>query len=87
MFAVGVKNLGGDDDMNIFARYYWNENIYISAAAPTEDMTDNMTIGAGYSFNVWSSLNVEPNYSMPLKEDETSGVREGSFNLGISFQF
>ena len=86
MFAVGVKNLGGDDDMNIFARYYWNENIYISAAAPTEDMTDNMTIGAGYSFNVWSSLNVEPNYSMPLKEDETTGDREGSFNLGISFQ-
>ena len=87
MFAVGVKNLGGDDDMNIFARYYWNENVYISAAALTEDMTDNMTIGAGYSFNVWSSLNVEPNYSMPLKEDETTGDREGSFNLGISFQF
>ena len=38
--------------MNIFARYYWNENLYISAAAPTEDMTDNLHVGAGYSFNV-----------------------------------
>ena len=86
-FAIGVKNLGGDDDMNVFARYYWNENLFISAAAPTEDMTDNMTIGAGYSFNVWNSVNIEPNYSMPLKEDATTGDRDGSFNLGVSFQF
>ena len=85
VIAVGVKNLGGDDDMNIFARYYWNENIYISAAAPTDDISDKMTVGAGYSFNVWSSLNVEPNYSMPLKE--TNGERDGSFNLGVSWQF
>ena len=86
MFAVGVKNLGGDDDMNIFARYYWNENLFISAAAPTDEMTDNMNIGVGYSFNAWNSLNIEPNYSMPLNED-ANGDREGSFNLGVSWQF
>ena len=65
--------------MNIFARYYWNENIYISAAAPTDDISDKMTVGAGYSFNVFGSFNVEPNYSMPL--NETNGERDGSFNL------
>ena len=86
MFAVGVKNLGGDDDMNIFARYYWNDNLFISAAAPTDEMTDNMNIGVGYSFNAWNSLNIEPNYSMPLNED-ASGDREGSFNLGVSWKF
>jgi len=49
-------------------------------------MMDNLTVGLGYSFNVWKGLNVEPNYSMGLKEDE-AGEREGTFNLGLSYRF
>ena len=78
---VGAK-MAGDDDFNIFARYYWNENIYVAAEAPTEEMTDNLMIGAGYSFNVWSSLFVEPNYCMPL-----NGDGDGEFKLGVAFRF
>ena len=59
---------------------------YVSFQAPTEEMMDNMTIGLGLSYNVWKGLNVEPNYSMGLKEDE-NGDREGTFNLGLSYKF
>ena len=34
----------------------------------------------------WKGLNVEPNYSMGLKEDENE-EREGTFNLGLSYKF
>ena len=61
-------------------------NAYVSLQAPQEETTDNLTVGLGYSFNVWKGLNVEPNYSMGLKEDE-AGDREGTFNLGLSYKF
>ena len=51
-----------------------------------EETTDNLTVGVGYSYNVWKGLNVEPNYSIGLKEDE-NGEREGTFNLGLSYRF
>ena len=54
--------------------------------APMEEMMDNLTVGIGYSYNVWKGLNVEPNYSMGLKEDE-EGERASSFNLGLSYKF
>ena len=34
-FVVGAK-MAGDEDMNLFARYYWNESLFLSATAPTE---------------------------------------------------
>ena len=51
-----------------------------------EEMMDNLSVGVGYSFNLWKGLNVEPNYSMSLKEDE-EGERSGEFNLGLSYRF
>ena len=35
---------------------------------------------------VWNELYVEPNYVLPLNEDE-NGEREGSFKLGLSYKF
>lgn len=84
-FVVGAK-MAADDNFNVFARYYWNENVFVSAEAPTEGLTDNLEMGVGYSFNVWNSLYVEPNYTMPLNED-AEGNREGAFNLGVAFRF
>ena len=77
-----VKN---GENYDLFGRYYF-ENIYVSLQAPTEEMSENMNIGAGYSYNVWDKLYIEPNYSMPMKEDE-EGNREGSFNLSFSYKF
>jgi len=39
------------------------------------------------SFSVWNSLYLEPNYSMPVKEDAVTKDREGSFNIGIGYRF
>jgi len=77
----------GETNYDLWARYNWNANTFVSVQAPTEETTDNLTVGVGYSYNVWKGLNVEPRYSMPLKEDETTGDREGTFNLGFSYKF
>ena len=82
--VVGVMKNG--EDYDVFGRYLMNENMYVSIQAPTEEMTDNMTIGLGYSLGLWKGLCVEPNYSMGLKEDE-NGEREGKFNIGLSYRF
>ena len=89
-WTVGFIKTGedseGETSYDLWGRYNWNENVYVSVQAPTEEMMDNLTVGIGYSYNVWKGLNVEPNYSMGLNEDE-EGEREGSFNLGLSYKF
>ena len=89
-WTVGLIKAGedslGDASYDLWGRYNWNENVYVSVQAPTEEMMDNLTVGIGYSYNVWKGLNVEPNYSMGLKEDE-EGERASSFNLGLSYKF
>ena len=88
--VVGLVKAGkdslGDTSYDLWGRYNWNQNMYISVQAPTDEMMDNLTIGVGYSYNVWNGICIEPNYSMGLKEDE-AGEREGSFNLGLSYKF
>ena len=89
-WTLGMIQAGEDAEgemtYDLWGRYNWNKDMYVSFQAPTEEMMDNMTIGVGYSYNVWNGLNVEPNYSMGLKEDE-NGEREGTFNLGLSYKF
>ena len=51
------------------------------------DGTDKVQVGLGYSFNVWNSLYFEPSYTMPVKEDDVTGDREGSFNFGLGWRF
>ena len=89
-WTVGLIKAGedslGDASYDLWGRYNWNKNVYVSVQAPTEEMMDNLTVGIGYSYNVWKGLNVEPNYSMGLKEDE-EGERASSFNLGLSYKF
>ena len=52
-----------------------------------KDGTDKIQVGLGYSFNVWNSLYFEPSYTMPVKEDDVTGDREGSFNFGLGWRF
>ena len=82
--VVGVVKNG--DDYDLFGRYLVNENVYASVQAPTEEMLDNLTVGLGYSFNLWKSVYVEPNYTVGLKEDD-NGEREGELNIGLSYRF
>ena len=73
---VGFQKNG--DDYDFVARYNVASNLYLSVQAPTEDATDNMTLGVGMSVKVWNDLYVEPNYT--TKDDE------GSFNVGLSYK-
>ena len=82
IMAGAVKN---EENYELFGRYYF-ENIYVSLQAPTEETTENMNIGVGYAFNIWDKLYIEPNYSIPTKEDE-NGDREGKFLIGVSYKF
>ena len=88
--VVGLMKAGedslGDASYDLWGRYNLKSNLYVSVQAPTEEMMDNLTVGVGYSYNVWKGVCIEPNYSMGLKEDD-NGEREGSFNLGLSYKF
>jgi hypothetical protein len=86
--AKGAVNAEGDDTYDLWARYNLSmmEGAYASLQMPTEDGSENMSIGLGFSFNVWNGLYVEPNYTMPTSEDD-NGDREGSFNFGLSYKF
>jgi opacity protein-like surface antigen len=77
-----------DDGYELFLRYdlgNYMEGAYATLQAPTEDASDNMKIGVGFSFNAWNALYIEPNYTMPVSE--TNGERDGSFNIGIGYRF
>ena len=82
--ALGLVKNG--EEYDLLARYNYSDNIFISLQAPTEEAFDNLSIGLGYSYNVWKGLNVEPNYTMNANADE-AGEREGTFNLGLSYRF
>jgi hypothetical protein len=86
--AKGAVNAEGDDTYDLWARYNIAqvEGAYASLQMPTEDGSENMSIGVGFAFNVWNGLYVEPNYTMPTSEDD-EGNREGTFNFGISYRF
>ena len=77
-----------DDTYNFWLRYNISqvEGAYASLQMPTENGSDNMEVGLGMAFNVWKGLYVEPNYMMPVSEDE-EGNREGKFNFGLSYRF
>lgn len=89
-WTVGLMNVGEDAEgetvYDLWGRYNLKNDAYVSFQAPTEETLDNLTVGLGYSYNVWKGLNVEPNYTVGLKEDE-NGEREGTFNLGFSYKF
>mgnify|MGYP001206958608 FL=1 len=85
--TIGVVKNG--EEYDLWGRYdlgAYMDGAYVSLQAPREDASDNMKVGLGYSLNVWNSLYIEPNYSMPVSEDE-NGEREGSFNIGIGYRF
>ena len=81
IMAGVIKN---GENYDVFGRYYF-QNMYVSLQTPTEEMAENMNIGAGYSYNIWNKLYIEPNYSISMKENE-NGEREGKFVLGIAYK-
>ena len=89
---VGITR-NGDDNYDLLGRYMLTNGIwgtviynYIEDYAEDADLIETLNLGVGYSFKVWNSLYVDPNYTMPAKADE-DGEREGTFNLSVSYKF
>ena len=74
-----------EEDMRLFVRYNMN-NIYLTANTTTEDFSDNLRFGAGYSFAAFGNLYIEPNYTMDLSTDD-GDERNGTFKLGLAYRF
>ena len=85
---VGIT-MDGEENYELLGRYslmngIWGACTYSYDADSEAELMDKVNVGVGYSFNVWKNLYIDPNYMMPLKEDE-AGEREGSLNLGVSY--
>jgi len=83
---IGVTK-DGEDAYELLARYTIKDGIWATCVYNHDDeseaeMKDKIDIGVGYSFKVWKELYIEPNYTMPMKEDA-----EGSFNIGVAYRF
>ena len=81
----------GDDSYELLGRYalmngVWGTCVYNYEADSDTELMDNIELGLGYSFNIWDKLYIEPNYTMPAKENE-AGDREGTLNLSVSYKF
>ena len=73
-----VKN---GEEYDLWGRYHFS-NCYAVIQAPTEEATDNLMFGVGYSFKAWKDLYIDPSYMTSNKEDS-----KGEFKLGISYRF
>ena len=87
---VGLT-MDGEDKYELLGRYslmngIWGTCVYSYDADSEAELMDKVNVGVGYSWNVWKGLSIDPNYTMPLKEDE-AGEREGSLNLSVSYKF
>ena len=87
---VGLT-MDGEDKYELLGRYslmngIWGMCAYSYDADSEAELMDKVNVGVGYSFKVWNNLYIDPNYTMPLKEDE-AGEREGSLNLSVSYKF
>ena len=87
---VGLT-MDGEDKYELLGRYslmngIWGTCTYSYEADSEAELVDKVDVGIGYSWNIWKGLSIDPNYTMPLKEDE-AGEREGSLNLSVSYKF
>ena len=82
--GITIGAMKNGEEYDLWGRYQLKIG-YLSVQAPTEEMTDNLKVGIGYSLKIWNELYIEPNYSMPVKED-AEGNREGEFKVGISYK-
>ena len=82
---IVIGGVSNGDDYDLFARYNYKDDIYLSLQMATGD-NEGTSVGVGYSLNVWNSLYIEPNYSIQTEKD-ANGDREGTFNLGLGYRF
>ena len=87
-FTVGVQRTGedenGDTTYDMWARYNFGNDLWAVVSAPSEEASDNMSVGIGYSLNIWKAVYVEPSFTMSMADDSDD---EGTLNLGLAWRF
>jgi len=87
-FTVGVQRTGedenGDTTYDMWARYNFGNDLWAVVSAPSEEASENMSVGIGYSLNVWKAVYVEPSFTMSMADDSDD---EGTLNLGLAWRF
>lgn len=79
-------------DMQLFARYYATEMLFVSITAPWSSniegvsASDMMRLGVGATINVWNNVNVEAGYTM-LTSSDVNGDKKGEFKIGLTMNF
>ena len=71
------------DNYDVFVRHNLGMG-FLCLESPTQDSTENMSMGFGTYITLYNNLSINPIYMIPLKEDE-NGEREGSFKVGLSY--
>ena len=86
---IGISK--NSDYYDVFARYNISNNIladlwvtceYDYLHSSDDKYTDHIDLGLMYSFEVWNSFYLEPNYTKSMKDGE-----EGQFNIALSYIF
>ncbi len=67
------------DDYNLVARYSLGEKLY-AYGLMTED--EDISLGLGYSLNVWNELYIEPSYLLDLENEDY----EGELKLSLTYK-
>ena len=87
-FTIGLQRTGedenGDTTFDMWARYNFGNDLWAVVSAPSEEASDNMSVGIGYSLNIWKAVYVEPSFTMSMADDSDD---EGTLNLGLAWRF
>lgn len=76
--SVGIMMNGEEYDLT--ARYSLGEKLFAYGLITTEE--ENVSLGVGYSLNVWNELYIEPSYLMDLENEDY----EGELKLSLTYK-
>jgi hypothetical protein len=76
--SVGIMMNG--EEYDLAARYSLGEKLFAYGLITTEE--ENVSLGVGYSLNVWNELYIEPSYLMDLENEDY----EGELKLSLTYK-
>ena len=88
ILMLGLE-MDGEDNYEVMARYAFADNCWAYGSFDTEgegEYVDRLDLGVGYSFNIWQSLYIDPNYTVSMKKNSDDEY-EGKLNFTISYKF
>mgnify|MGYP003118289285 CR=1 FL=1 len=77
--SVGIMMNG--EDYDLAARYSLGDKLFAYGLITAED--EEVSLGVGYSLNVWNELYIEPSYLLDLENEDY----EGELKLSLTYKF